>query len=172
MAKNKKEKKPFNETVFGKIVNGVKDHAPNVLGLAAKVASGNVSGAISDVVKSLKGKEHLPEVKTALNDLFIKQKEIELEFERVELEEFKAILGDKASARNREVEIAKTGRTDWFMYFVGFVGLAIFGLVVYSIIFLEVKAENKELFIHLVGIVEGIILSIFTFYYGASKKSD
>ncbi len=38
--------------------------------------------------------------------------------------------------------------------------------IVYSIVFLTVPENNKELFIHLIGICEGIVISIFTYYFG------
>jgi hypothetical protein len=35
-------------------------------------------------------------------------------------------------------------------------------------VFLDIPASNKEIFIHLIGIVEGVALSIFGFFFGSS----
>jgi len=96
--KDKKDRKPFSETVFGKIVNGVKDHGVDVLGVAAKVASGNVVGAVNDVKSILSGKESIPEVSSALKELELRAKEIELEHRKYDIEEFSAETKDRERA--------------------------------------------------------------------------
>ena len=82
-------------------------------------------------------------------------------------------VADRDSARRREVDVAKYGKTDYMFVITGLVGLLVFCFLVYSIVFLEIPERNKEVFIHLVGIAEGIVLSIFGYFFGGIvRKSD
>lgn len=80
---------------------------------------------------------------------------------------------DRASARNREIEIAKaTGKQDWMMWVTGVVGLLSFMFTIYAVVYIDSVREN-ELFIHLMGMIEGVVIgNIFAYYYGASVKKD
>jgi len=78
---------------------------------------------------------------------------------------------DRASARNREIEMAKAGKKDWFMSVAGIAALAIFLFIVFSLVFLDVPEANKTLFTHLIGIIEGVIVSIYAYYWGSSRGS-
>ena len=51
----------------------------------------------------------------------------------------------------------------------GVVGLGVFVFIVYAITAIEIPTDNKEIWIHLIGICEGIVLSIFGFYFGTSN---
>ena len=88
------------------------------------------------------------------------------------LEAYKAEVADRDSARQREVEVAKSGRVDWLFNITGLAGLAAFGIIIYAIISLEIPEGNKELFYHLIGIVEGVALSIYGYYFGTSMKDN
>ena len=88
------------------------------------------------------------------------------------IEAYKAEVADRDSARGREVEIAKTGKFDFLFNLTGIVGLTAFGVVVWAILTLEIPESNKELFYHMVGIVEGVVLSIFGYYFGTSMKDN
>ena len=79
---------------------------------------------------------------------------------------------DRASARNREIEVAKTHRFDFMFYLTGAIGLGIFCFIVYAIVYLQIPADNKEIWIHLIGISEGVVLSIFGYYFGSSIKRN
>jgi len=82
-------------------------------------------------------------------------------------------VADRDSARRREVDVAKYGKTDYMFVITGLVGLLVFCFLVYSIVFLEIPERNKEVFIYLVGIAEGIVLSIFGYFFGGIvRKSD
>jgi hypothetical protein len=52
------------------------------------------------------------------------------------------------------------------------VGLLVFCFVVYAIVFLHIPTMNKEIFIHLIGISEGVVLSIFGYYFGSAVKRN
>ena len=94
--------------------------------------------------------------------------EQEAEFEQMA---FELEAADRASARNREVELAKaTGKSDWMMIITGIVGLTSFLFTIYAVVYIESVREN-ELFIHLMGMIEGVVIgNIFAYYYGASVK--
>ena len=78
-------------------------------------------------------------------------------------------VADRDSARKREVEMAKAGRKDIMFKVTGIVGLCVFMYIVYAITMMEIPSENKEVWIHLIGVVEGIVISIFAYYFGSSK---
>ena len=88
------------------------------------------------------------------------------------VEAYKAEVADRDSARKREAEIAKSGKNDWLFNLTGIVGLGAFAVIIWAILALDIPAENKELFYHLIGIVEGIALSIYGFYFGTSMKDN
>jgi hypothetical protein len=88
------------------------------------------------------------------------------------VEAYKAEVADRDSARNREAEIAKSGKNDWLFNLTGVVGLGAFAVIIWAILDLEIPAENKELFYHLIGIVEGVALSIYGYYFGTSMKDN
>ena len=139
-------KKPFKDTKVGKLLGNLGGILPDkgVLGVLKQVI---------DTDDSL-----TPEEKEDAHNALI--------------EAYKAEVADRESARQREVEIAKTGRFDLMYNLTGVVGLGAFAFIVYAIVYLEIPAENKEVWIHLIGICEGIVLSIFGYFFGTSMKND
>jgi len=81
-------------------------------------------------------------------------------------------VSDRDSARKREIEVTKTGKFDFLFNLTGLVGLGAFMVIVWAILALEIPEANKELFYHLIGIVEGVVLSIFGYYFGTSMKDN
>ena len=79
---------------------------------------------------------------------------------------------DRDSARKREVEKAKTGGFDFMFNLTGFIGLAAFAFIIYAIVYLSIPEGNKEVWIHTIGIIEGITLSIFGYFYGSAVKQN
>ena len=143
--------KKFKDTAVGKFILGkVPNFASSVL----------PDKGVLGIVKNLIDTE--PEL-TA-------EEKAQLHNELVELYELE--VADRDSARRREVEIAKTGKFDLMYNLTGIVGLGAFAFIVYAIVFLEIPAENKEVWIHLIGICEGIVLSIFGYFFGAAVKQD
>lgn len=88
------------------------------------------------------------------------------------MEMYKLEVADRDSARTRQSEMIKAGAKDWLFNITGVVGLSAFAFLVISIVFLHVPEENKEIFIHLIGIVEGITLSIFGYYFGGKIRKE
>jgi hypothetical protein len=123
--------------------------------------------------------DYLPPVKiltTLISDKTDLPEADRLEYKKLlidyEAELYRLEVLDRESARSREVEISKSGRFDLMFYLTGIVCLASFIMVVYAILYQSVPEANKELFIHLVGLVEGAVLTIIAYYYGTSKSSS
>ena len=138
-----------------KIGKWLKEKAPKVL---------------DEVGDSLPDQGYLGVVKNLISSDPDVSPEQEAEFEQMA---FELEAADRASARNREIEIAKaTGKTDWMMILTGVVGLFSFLFTIYAVVYIENVREN-ELFIHLMGMIEGVVIgNIFAYYYGASVKKE
>jgi len=147
-------KKPFKETGLGKILLGV---LPGAIKGASKVLPDyGVLGVIKNIIDT--DPDMTPEEKTIAHDQL-------LELYRLEVE-------DRDSARKREASIAASGKNDWMMSLTGIVGLTAFAFLVYTVVTTQVPETNKEIFIHMIGIVEGVALSIFGYYFGSAVKKD
>jgi hypothetical protein len=136
------KKKPFNETKVGKILADVLPDK-GVIGVLKNVLD------LDDTLA--------PEDKEKAAETLLKAYEAEV--------------SDRDSARKREVEVTKTGKFDFLFNLTGLVGLTAFGIIVWAILALDIPESNKELFYHLIGIVEGVTLSIFGYYFGTSMNS-
>ena len=79
---------------------------------------------------------------------------------------------DRESARKREVEILKVGGIDWMMNITGVIGLVSFVFLIIAIVFINIPEHNKELMIHSCGLVEGVAVSIVSFYFGGRAKKS
>ena len=137
------DKKPFKETKVGKLLSKV-------------LPDKGIIGVLKDVVDL--DDSLTPEDKEKAAETLIRAYEAEV--------------SDRDSARNREAEVAKAGKKDWMFNLTGVVGLAAFGVIVWAILALDIPESNRELFYHLIGIVEGVTLSIFGYFYGTSMKDD
>jgi hypothetical protein len=138
------DKKPFWETKIGKIIGGAKEILPN----------NGVLGVLKNLIDSddTLSAEEKKEAHSHLKDLY----EIEV--------------ADRDSARDREARIAEAGGKDPMMFITGIVGLISFLFVVYAVVYMPSMADN-DLFIHLMGMIEGVVVgNIFAYYYGTSAK--
>ena len=148
-----KDKKPFKETGLGKFLLGAGSTIIDVVGDVLP------DKGLLGVVKKLIDKDP---------DLSEDQK-AEAHDKLVEL--YRLEVADRDSARKREVNLRKYG-TDWMFNLTGIVGLAAFAFLVYTVVTTQVPESNKEIFIHLIGIVEGVALSIFGYYFGSAIKEN
>ena len=98
------------------------------------------------------------------------QDKTQLHNELIELYELE--VADRDSARKREVEKAKTGGFDFMFNLTGVIGLGAFAFIIYAIVFLNIPESNKEVWIHLIGICEGIVLSIFGYFFGSAVRKN
>ena len=160
-------KKNFKETGLGKFLNKagdiLKDKTGDILSIGVKVATGNIGGAFQDVSSMLKGDDS-PEAKELLSEFQLKMSEFKLEMYKEENK-------DRDSARSREVEIKKAGGNDIMMIITGCVGLLSFLSIVYTILFRTIPTGNEKLVYHLLGVVEGVSVTMFAYYFGSSKGS-
>jgi hypothetical protein len=138
-----RKKKQFKDTAVGRLFNKVGDLLPE----------NGVLGVLKEVIDT--DEELTPEqeekVLERLNEAY-----------RLEVE-------DRNSARQREVGVAQTGKTDWLMMLTGLVGLGSFGFVIYATVYVPTVLEN-DLFVHLMGMIEGVVVSnLFAYYFGTSQ---
>ena len=147
-------KKPFKETGLGKILTSV---LPGVVKGASKfLPDSGMMGVLKNLIDG--DPDMTDDEKAAAHDQLV-------ELYRLEVE-------DRDSARKREAAIVASGGRDWMMTLTGIVGLTAFGFLVYTVVTTKVPETNKEIFIHMIGIVEGVALSIFGYYFGSAVKKD
>lgn len=136
----------------------IKDNAPKLLDAVEDILPQN--GAFG-LVKNLISNS---------DELSAQEKESAIGLAELDLRRFEAESKDRDGARTREVELAKNKGVDWMMYAVGVVGLLSFIVCVYAVIWIP-EVSNNELFIHLMGMVEGVVItSLFSYYFGGSIK--
>jgi hypothetical protein len=153
-----KDRKPFKETKLGQFL---KVKVPNAFSAVGELLPDK---GVLGIIKNIIDKD--PGIRP----------EDRLEFERLlkehEHEMFTQEVADRASARTRETEFVKaTGHVDWMMIIVGVIGLAAFTFVLFVLVYEEIPEANRDLFIHAIGMVEGVAISIFAYYFGSSKGS-
>ena len=147
-------KKKFKETALGKFVIS---KVPDALELVGDLLPDQgVMGVVKRLVDKTPDVQIAPEDKAAIHDKITELYALET--------------ADRDSARKREASIKKAGGFDIMFNLTGVVGLAIFTFMVYAITSMEIPHENKEIWIHLIGITEGIVLSIFGYFFGSAVK--
>lgn len=152
-----KPRKKFKDTKVGKFL---KEKSPKILDVIGDVLPD--SGALGVAKNLINMAEDLTQDE---KDNLIGEINEMIEVAKIEFE-------DRHSARNREIEIAKLHNRDFMFIATGLIGLLSFAFIVYAIAFLEVPEANKEVWIHLIGITEGVVLSIFGYYFGSSIKRN
>ena len=144
--------KKLKETKLGKLL---KEKAPKILDIIGDVLpSSGTMGILKNIIS--KDPDLTPEQKAELHNQVT--------------ELYKLEVADRDSARKREVDISKSGGNDWMMNLTGIVGLFCFIFIVYSVVYIPEVLHN-ELFVHLMGLIEGVVIgNIFAYYYGTSSK--
>lgn len=147
-------RKKFKDTKVGKFLA---EKAPKILQTVGDILPDR--GALG-IVKNLinLADDISPEDKEMLSQEILKLEELEVK--------------DRDSARNREIEIAKLQKFDILFYLTGITGLSSFCFMIYAIVYLSIPEANKEVWIHLIGITEGIVISIFGYYFGSSIRRN
>jgi hypothetical protein len=136
-----------------------------------KILSGGGSQIIESVGnvldKVITNKEELAQVKLELD------KEINRHLEAIQaniLKEQELQVQDRSSARTRESDFVKaTGHIDYLMWFLAIIGMGIMSYCLYTLI--NNNLQNKELFVHFLGIIEGVVVSMYSYYFGSSASS-
>jgi len=142
----------LKDTKIGKFLA---EKAPDVLDVAGSLLP---DAGLLGVVKNLIDKKP---------DLTAEEKQ-EIHQQLIEL--YKLEVEDRDSARKREVEISKVRRFDFMFNLTGLVGLGTFVFLVYCIVYITIPESNEKTFYTLIGLCEGIVLSIFGFYFGSVAK--
>jgi hypothetical protein len=149
-----KEKKPFKETAVGK---WLKNNAPDLLDKAD-----DYFPPLAMITAAVKGKS-----------LTIEQID---EFDKLAADHDKDMylleVQDRSSARIREADITKSlGHIDYITYFLCVAGIIVFFFIVWHLVKEDMPDKNRELLYHTIGIIEGIIISIYSYYFGSSAGS-
>lgn len=149
----KSGKKKFKDTKLGEFLLKV---APGILTVAGELLpDAGVLGMVGNLIKE--------EPNMSIEDKQIASTYIQ--------EMYALEVADRDSARKREVEIAKTSKQDWMMLLTGVTGLLSFIFTIYAVVYIPSVLEN-DLFIHLMGMIEGVVISnIFAYYYGTSAEN-
>lgn len=145
-------KKKFKDTKVGKFLS---EKAPSIIeAVGDLLPDSGVLGVVGNLIE----KSEMSEEDKVIANSHVK--------DMYELE-----IADRDSARNREVEVKKSGRQDIMMVVTGAVGLASFMFMIYAVVYEKGVTEN-DLFVHLMGMIEGVVISnIFAFYYGTSHNN-
>lgn len=139
-------KKPFKETKVGKLLAKFSGLLPEQ----------GVLGVLKEVIDT---------------DDTLTPEEKENALERL-YEAHKLEVEDRSSARQREVGVAQAGKKDYLMFITGIVGLASFVFMIYATVYEEQVLEN-DLFVHLMGMIEGVVVSnLFAYFFGTSIKDS
>ena len=128
----------------------------------------DIAGKGLELFGDLTGRESVENFGQWLQDKDLPEED-KKEIARLVNEEIKLLNEDRQSARNREIEIAKTKKSDWMMNVTGLIGLGLLVFIVVCIVFIP-RLENNEMLIHTLGIIEGVSISIFYYYFGYSKQ--
>ena len=97
-----------------------------------------------------------------------------MKLKQLELDKFKAVLADKDSARNREATIATSEKAPLINKLVSPV-LALIVVVAwvgiqYTLLNTTVPQEMRELVARVLGTLDGALMVILSYYFGASTK--
>ncbi len=146
-------KKKFKDTKLGKFLGKI---APNILDVAGDLLpDAGVLGMVKNLIQ--KDESISPADKALALDQVKSMYELEIK--------------DRDSARNREVEVKKAGGQDLMMLATGLTGLFSFIFVIYAVVY-EPAVLDNDLFVHLMGMIEGVVISnIFAYYYGTSSQN-
>ncbi len=142
----------------------------NVLGKIFSMGAEKLVGAIGDAFdKNFTNKEEKAKAEAEIQKIITAHVQ---EMERLSNEQFKNEVEDRASARTRESEFVKaTGHVDYLQWALAICGVVIFGGMIYAVLEGHVPNENRELVFHIFGIVEGVLLSVYSYYFGSSAGS-
>lgn len=147
------------------IVDTIKQYAPGI----ATVLGGPLAGvAVSALAGKLGVEDTLEAVQEAVQKPENRERIIELEQEK-----FKSVLADKQSARDREIKIANSGAS-WMsknivpllavIVVVAWVGIQ------YTMINIEIQQGMRELVARVLGTLDGALMLVLAYFFGASTK--
>lgn len=63
-------------------------------------------------------------------------------------------------------------KVDAVQFCIAFTIMGVFFMIANALVYREIPEGNREILIHMLGIVEGAVMTIVGFYYGSSKGSQ
>ena len=173
---------------WSKVSEAISETAPAIGALLAP-ATGGVSVIVGGIIAEILGTGNEPDkvlqalknnpdalikIKQLESDERIKKMQIEIDLKRIEADTEKAYLGDKSSARGREIEITKaTGFLNAPLYVLaavitlGFFGFTA-GLMISS---LDKTNGTYDIVLMLAGALAARFGTVVDYFFGASKTS-
>jgi len=145
-----KEKRKFRDTKVGRFL---KEKFPRILDAAAGLTGIEALAYVSDIIE---GETIDPTDRLELQRLILEQQRVELD--------------NVVSAREREARVVEAlNRPDYAQWVVGVIGLLFSGAIIYTGLFGTI--QDREIYFHLLGLIEGaILLSIFNYYFGSAPQ--
>lgn len=145
--------------VAGQLIGG-----PLGAGVATKVADalGLGSGATDDEINkaiAVASPDTLAKIKKDLNDHVERLKELDVDLEEIAAD-------DRDSARNRQIQLKDPTPA--------LIAIVVIGLWIYVQYFFlnhTFPEQNEALVMRALGILDGILISVITYYYGSSRGS-
>lgn len=152
-------KKPFKETKLGKFLT---EKVPAALEVVGDVLPDKgVLGVIKNIVDR---SPDIPETDRLEFERLLRDHEVEMET---------LYQQDRASARTRETEYVKSlGHADWMMYFVGVIVMCSFIVLQYVLIQVTIPEANRDMFIHMMGMIDTAAGLVIGYYFGSSRGSQ
>ncbi len=103
------------------------------------------------------------------------REELEISKTRLELEEFQIEVIDRTSARERETKINESANSAWLAKniasFLAIGCLALTFGMFYQVLYMEIKPENKDVIIYILGALSSISVQIIGYYFGSSIEN-
>jgi len=149
------KKKPFKETRVGKFLA---TKAPQIIDAVGDLIPD--AGLLGIVANAVNRNTHISD-------------EDKFEFAKLKAETEKELgilaIEDRKSARLRETDFVKAlGHVDWMMYFVGCIVMLSFLFLQFALIQLHIPEDNRDMFIHLMGMVDTSVGLVIGYYFGSS----
>jgi len=144
----------------------------------ARALGGPLAGtAVAAIAKKVLGKDATQDevaaaLATATPDQLIKLKELDAEFAKQMADSGIALdkleVDDRANAR----ELRMVNQKDWVPNVLAMSLLIGLLTLTWFLLNYETPAGNKEIIINLMGVLEGSLVTVMTFFFGSSRSSD
>lgn len=146
--------------------------APHLVRRIAGERAGDVAQRVLDIAAGVTGAtapediEARLEADTELAHAFrVKAAELDADLE-------KAYLEDRQDARNREVEMAKLGKSDFVMQSIAvIVTLGFFTTLIIALSVDDLSADQKDVVMMMLGMLSTAFAAIIAYYFGSSRGS-
>lgn len=139
--------------------------------LATAVAGPLGGAAVSAIAKKLGVEDTVDAVTKAIQN----DPDAALKLREIDLKEIELFNKDRDSARNREAVIAISEHAPTINKVVTPVlalGVVTLSFILFTVlIFVEVKAEAKDILIYILGILSAVVTQIISYYFGSSAGS-